>query len=210
MTPSPGLAARKKVRQFSLRTLFLLTAAIAVWIAYAKNCSENASLAKQIEAMRPLAHELLVDDPDQIAVVKQDEHWYDENEWKVHLPSGSYRLCLATKEVDTDGLATINKSVAIVAGTHDLALELKRADDKSWLIIVTMDGEEVLRVDEPTAWNPGQGSAGGGEFSRSTRIARQETVVLFRRRFMVQAASGGSSMPMGPCDGLLLWIEPKP
>jgi hypothetical protein len=196
------------VRQFSLRTLFLLTAAIALWIAHTKNHYGNVKLAGQIQGMRPLARELMIDDPDRIAVVKHDERWYDQNVWKLYLPSGSYRLCLATKEVGTDGLATINKSVAIDPGTRELALEQQQANDKSWRVIVTVDGEEVLRADEPAAWNPGEGSAGGGDFSRSTQIAPQEPVVLFRRRFMVQATAGSSSIPMGPCDGLLLWIEP--
>jgi hypothetical protein len=207
ISPSP-LPARKTVRQFNLRTLFLLTAAVAVWIGHAKNHYENVNLANQIEAMRPLARELMIDDPDQIAVVKCDEHWYDQNEWRVHLPTGSYRLCLATKEVDTGGLATINKSIPIESGTHELALEQKQAVDKSWFIIVTVDGAEVLRASEPTAWNTGHGSSGGGDFSRSTQIAPEKPVVLFRRRFMVKTVPSGYSIPMGPCDGLLLWIEP--
>ena len=140
-------------------------------MAHAKNHYENVKLAGQIQAMRPLARELMIDDPDRIAVVKQDERWYDQNDWKLYLPAGSYRLCLATKEVSNDGLATVNKSVALASGTRELAIEQQQANDKSWRIIVTVDGEEVLRADEPAAWNAGQGSTGGGGFSSSTQIA---------------------------------------
>jgi hypothetical protein len=150
----------------------------------------------------------MIDDLDRIAVVKQDERWYDQNAWRLYLPSGSYRLCLATKKISNDGLAAINKNIPVTSGTHELALEQQQANDKSWRIIVTLDGNEVLQSYEPAAWNPGQGSAGGGDFSRSTQIAPREPVVLFRRRFMVPTTPGSSSIPMEPCNGLLLWVEP--
>ena len=74
----------RKPWQFGLRSIFLVTAAIAVWAAVFANNRENAMLESRIASLRPLARELVVDDPTQIAVVKLDELWYDENIWDVH------------------------------------------------------------------------------------------------------------------------------
>lgn len=203
----PRTAPRKAFVQVSLRTLLLLTAAVGVWVAYFKNRHDTADLAQKITSMRPLARELFVDDPSRIAVVKQEERWYDQNDWKVYLPPGEYRLCLATQNIDEKELAPINQSVSIDPGTHDLALEQTRIQDKAWRIVVMVDGEEVLRVEEPAGWNAGHGSSGGGQFSNSTQLPAHEPVVLFRRRFMVPTSPSGYAAPMGPCNGLLLWIE---
>jgi hypothetical protein len=204
----PKTSPRRAMMQIGLRTLLLLTAAVAVWLTHLKNRHDITDLTQKITAMRPLARELFVNDPSQIAVVKQEERWYDQNDWKVYLPAGEYRLCLATQDINNDGLAPINSSVPLAAGTHDLALEQKRTADKAWQTIVTINGEEALRAEEPADWNSGNGSTGGGQFSNSTQRPANEPLVLFRRRFMVPNSSGGSSTPKGPGPGVLVWIEP--
>ena len=109
--PSDG--ARPSRWQFGLRTVFLLMAAIAVWMTYFINRRENALLEQRIKAMVPLAHELVIDDPGRVAVVKLDEKWYDENRWEIYLPPGAYRLCLATRGINDSGLAQVMKTAPI-------------------------------------------------------------------------------------------------
>ena len=199
---------RKRFRQVSLRTLLLLTAAVAVWVAHGKNHYDNARYARQIEAMRPLVRELYVEDPSQIAVVKQDERWYDQNEWRVYLPPGEYRLCIATHDVDEAGMAPVAESIPLAAGTREIALDQNRTAERNWKVLVTVDGEEVIRVNEPAAWDAGRGSSGGGLHSSVTQLPPREPAILFRRRFSVKTAPNRYSTPKGPSNGLLLWIEP--
>jgi len=191
-----------------LRTLLLLTAAIAVWIAHAKNRHDNDKFTTQIAAMRPLAHELVIADPEQIAVVKQDERWYDQNDWKIYLPEGSYVLNLASREITEDKLVTPAKSVPITAGQHHLAVDQKRNADGSSQVTVAVDGEVLMTIDEPAGWDPGHGSSGGGHFSTSTQLPPKEPLILFRRRFTELTPTGTYSAPAGPSNGLLLWIVP--
>src|SRR5262245_15397493 len=85
-----SLAPQQKRRawQFGLRTLFLFVAATAVWITFLVNHGQIEMLKTRIAAMRPMAHELVIADPDRIAVVRREELWFDENQWDVHLPPG--------------------------------------------------------------------------------------------------------------------------
>ena len=199
---------RPKGLQFGLRTLFMLMAAIAVWTTYFSNRHHIAVLEAGITAMRPLAHELIVNDADKIAVVKLAELWYDENRWEISLPDGVYRLCLATREIDTDGLAPVVKSEPLAAGRHSLQLEQQEVN-AGWRVTVAGDGKTLLAVEEPKPWYPGSGSTGGGLHSESAQLTPDQSVVLFRRRFTRPDGAGQVKSPSGPTEGILLWIEPN-
>ena len=208
---SNAIAARPRPSrlQFGLRSLFLLVAAIAVWTTYFNNRHRMTALEADIAAMRPLTHELVVNDADKIAVVKLEELWYDDNRWEVSLPDGKYRLCLATRGIDEDGLAPVMKSEAIEAGRHAICLE-QQNDNASWLITANWDGSRLLSVHEPKEWNPGSGSTGGGQYSQCTQLAADQPLILFRRRFSLPSGAGQVTTPSGPTEGILLWIEPIP
>ena len=138
--------------QVGLPTLLLLMAAIAVWMTCFLNRRQNARLEARIQALLPLVHELVIDDPAKIAVVKLEEYWYDENRWEVYLPPGDYRLCLATRGVDNQGFPTAMKSVPLAAGRHVLSLE-QRLEKDIRRIAVAMRREGAAR---------GQGAQGMG------------------------------------------------
>jgi hypothetical protein len=203
----------RKPWQVGLRTLFLLIAATGVWTTFFINRRYNASLEARIRATLPLAHELVIDDAQQIAIVKLEEFWFDENRWDIYLPEGRYRLCIATREIDEKELAPEAKSAPIMGGRHQLGLEQHR-DKDSWRVEVKLDGTPLLVVEEPKEWNPGSGSTGGAQFSSTEQLPANKGAVLFRRRFMHQEMSGAMATPKGPTEGILLWIErlagPKP
>jgi hypothetical protein len=196
----------QRVWQVGLTTMFLLIAATAVWLTFFINRRQNATLETRINAMIRLAHELVVDDPKRIAVVKLEEDWYDNNRWEIYLPEGRYRLCVATREIDDNGSAPVVKSHAIPSGRHRLALE-QRLDEGVWRITVALDGTELPAVLEPKDWDPGFGASTEGRFSVSEQLATDQPAFLFRRRFMREVSKGQRMTPSGPAEGILLWIE---
>jgi hypothetical protein len=194
--------------QLGLRTLVLLMAVIAVWMTVVANRRRNTVLETRIRTMRPLAHELKIDDLSQIAVVKLDELWMDDERWDLFLPTGEYRVCVATREVGKQGLVASRKSAPIKAGKHRLALEFRREFDR-WPIRVTSDGSELLAFEETKDWGASGSSSGAGDYSQSTQLPADQPLVLYRRRYMVKLVGQASSVePTGPAEGLLMWIEP--
>jgi hypothetical protein len=193
--------------QVGLRTLFLLMAAIAVWMAYFINRRHNAALAARIEAMVPLAHELIVDDPKKIAVVKREEHWYGENQWEIYLPEGRYRLCLATRGIGNDGLANVMKSAPIAAGRHQLDLEQRR-DKEVLRVRLLWDGTELIATEEPTSDRAvGSYTTTGVQSSITEQLSPDQPAILLRRRFMRQDRQNPMATPGETFDGVLVWIE---
>jgi hypothetical protein len=201
--PKPG----RRRWQVGLRTLFLLIAAIAVWMAYFINRRHNAALAARIEAMAPLAHELIVDDPKKIAIVKLEDLWMGEDRWEIHVPEGRYRLCLATHGIGQDGLATVTQSAAIAPGRHQLAFEQRRVKDV-YRVIVRRDGTELITREEPSDWDTGSTMTTGDNYSTSRQFPPDGFVVLLRRRFMPRIITNtATAQNIGPTDGVLIWIE---
>jgi hypothetical protein len=202
---------RGKRWQVGLQTVFLLVAAIAVWMTHFVNRRQNAFLEARIAASRPLLRELAIDDPNRIAVVKLQELWSDDNRWDIHLPEGQYRLCLATRAIGSEGFPpVVAKSRVIGAGRHHFVLE-QLPQPAGWRVRATWDETGELAVEEPKAWDPGVGSSGGGDYSLSTQMAADQQVVLFRRRFAKRQADGTTLFdPKYPTEGVMLWIESVP
>lgn len=198
---------RRRVWQIGLRTLFLLMTAVAVWTVYFSNRHTLRTYEEQIASMQPLARELTVEDEELIAVVKLESYWYDENRWEVYLPQEEFRICLATRAIEDNGLGTVVESVSLAPGKHILELE-NIPIDNGWRVTVKCDGVQVIAADEPKAWYPASGSVGGGNFERSEQLPADQPMVLFRRRFSQPGPGGASRTPAGPADGILLWIEP--
>lgn len=191
--------------QIGLRTLILLMAAVAVWLTYFVNRRHNASLERRISAISPLAHELIIDDPKKVAFVKLEEHWFDENRWEIYLPEGAFRLCLATRGIDIDGLAPVVISAPIASGTHHLVLEQER-DQDLWRIKALWDESELITHEEPKNWG-GSGSTSTARSGQSAQSSPDQPILFLRRRFMRSDGSGRSTTRTGPTEGVLFWIE---
>jgi hypothetical protein len=189
--------------------ILLVMAAVGVWTADIVNRWTIPQLKQRIDAMRPLARELVIKDPAKIAVVKREELWYDDNEWDIYLPEADFQLSLATREVDRQGLAPPAKTVFLPSGKFSLTF-LQEKHEAGWRVRVIKDGEELIAVEEPQEWYPAHGSTGGGQFSLGEQRIATEPVVLFRRRFTRPVSPTSSQVPTGPCEGVLLWIEPVP
>ena len=182
---------------------------MAVWLSYGLERRRIDDLTARIDSLRPLARELIVDDPGMIAAVKHEELWYDENAWDVHLPAGRrYRLCLATRGIEERATPPPGVSAPLEPGRRVIALEQIKEGD-GWRVDVSCDGKVAASATQPKNWYAGSGSTGGSQFSASRQSAADKPVVLFHRRFMGPPdAKGQSSMPSGPTEGVALWIEP--
>lgn len=215
--PRPGPLPRPRWRrvQLPVRTLLLVIAAMAVWMTVLTNDRHIITLNTGIAGLRVLSRELFVSNPDQFAVVHRIPVWYDEAIWDVHVPQGTYRLALATRELPTDGQgpATVPPPVVpgqtfpITSGRHTVALESSKIDS-GWRVVVRLDGEPVLTRDEPAEWNSGHGSYGGAQFSVVTQSPADKPLILYHRRFMVRDDNGQASVrTIG--EGIHLRIEPS-
>lgn len=209
-TPAPAPAPRRGRWQIGLRTVVLLTAAVAVWLTYSLERRRIADLTNRIAALSPLARELVVDDPGKIAVVKREERWYDENRWDVHLPAGRrYQLHLATREIAEGGFPPSAASAPLPSGRHVVTVDQVR-DGGNWRVEAGCDGTRLLSVKEPKEWDPGSGSTGGGHYPVSQQFVPERPVILFQRRFMgPRDKQGRAATPQGPTAGVMLWIEPE-
>ncbi len=192
--------------QVSLRTAFLLMAAIAVWMAYFVNRRHNALVQSRIDVLVPLAHELVIDDATKIAVVKMEEHWFGENIWEIYLPEGDYRLKVATRGIDDNSFPDSAKNAPIRAGRHVVAVEQRR-QATGWQVSVLVDGTELLAVDETNDWAANTGSTSSGQGSPSAQLPPEKPVVLLRTCFMRMNATKPSATSEEVRDGVLLWIE---
>jgi hypothetical protein len=183
-----------------------MTAAIAAWTAVFVNRRESEQLRTRIQAMRPLARELVVDDPDQTAVVKLDEPWLDEDAWDLYLPAGRYRVCLATRGIDRDGKAQAKASAPIAPGRHRLTFEqIQNAEARR--LTLSCDGARLLETVEDYDKKSFSAWSSHGEFTISIQRPADEPLFMFRRQYFVPRTGNSSSVTEGPSDGVLVWIE---
>jgi hypothetical protein len=213
-TPLPTPLRRRW--QWSLRTLLLLTAAIAAWTACWQVRRQSDLLRREIASMENVTRELTVDDPAQFAVIKQQETWHIDDRWHVYLPPGSaYRLKLALHGIDVDNFPEAAFQGQIEPGRHEISYVIVgepgpqgSQGSPAARARILVDGESVIETTEDPAWNPHIGWSHGISHDRVQQLPVSEPLVVMRRRFAVPFPGGGSSTSFqGPATGVLLWIE---
>ncbi|MHB1561331.1 MAG: hypothetical protein ACYC61_28120 [Isosphaeraceae bacterium] len=217
-TPSPPPSPRRRRWQVGLRTVILLTAAVAVWLAYALDRRWIADFTTRIASLSPLAHELVVDDAGRIAVVKREELWFDDDRcWDVYIPTGrTFRLCMATRglpEITSPApeakarFPTPAASAPLSPGRHVVTVEQVR-DGDGWRVDAESDGARLVSVTEPKGWDSGNAFS-SGYYEVSEQTAPEQPVILFHRQFMgLSDNQGSATVPDGNYAGIMLWIEP--
>ena len=198
--------------QVGLRTLLLLMVACAVWAAHWSYVRHADSLERENAKLAPLVRELVVQDLDQAAIVKEHSKWFDDFRWQCYLPEGRYRLSLATRQIGEDATREFamfpspTASTDLPSGRHVVSLE-QINEEQQWRVRVLVDKQVVLDHVEPKEWNSAHGSSGGARIDALEQFSFERPIELFRRRFMVPREGGGYSSPQGPTNGVLLWLE---
>lgn len=207
--------------QVSLSTILLVTAVIAIWIAYSNALKETERLEARMPGLRLLAGELQIDDPREFAIVQRLPTKYDELIWDVHVPdltlpgsnkSAGTQLCLALdsipKEVGRSESLLPLQVVSLTPGRHAIELTYERGEETAELIVL-VDGEPQIIVTRPKDWESGKGwsSYSSNSFTVSESYALDEPLMLLSRRFMRDIGNGTSSSPDEPCEGIALWVR---
>jgi hypothetical protein len=190
--------------QINVRSIILLIAVIAVWMTAHVNKEAIDSLEKRNQTMRPLAHLLKVDDPEQFAVVLLEPLWQNDLRWEIYVPSGRFRLFMATREVRKQGVAKPITSVPIKSGRHRIALVDEKIDTGT-RIQVLCDGAKLLKFEESSEWG-GMNWRSYADFSTSEQRATDQPLPIYRRRISKDFEQHLSEK-VEPSDGILIWIE---
>jgi hypothetical protein len=197
---------RRGMPQVGLSTLLLLTACSAVWCGVWLAKREVSRLQAELIPSRALARELVITERTKLAIIRQDEMFYDENIWQIYVPKEGLQIHVATSGIDAqkDQQLPSEAQATLSSGTHTVQLTVLQQSE-GWLVRVQVDLEAVIELQKPKHWNPNKGSSGGGGFDRQADFDPGQTAVMFRRRFTVDNAGKYEPHPDG--NGVQLWIE---
>ncbi|MCO6455248.1 MAG: hypothetical protein J5I93_08100 [Pirellulaceae bacterium] len=196
--------------QWSLLTLLLLMAVVGSWSAWYRTRSQNDWYRRQIDILRDLAGELVVNDPGRIAAVEVPPMWHSERRWEVYLPEGhEYRLKAATAGIGERQFPDAEREVSLAAGRH--VIGLLEADQREWTqFTVEVDGQRVWPAIEPVS-RTGNTSGQSDPAERSQQFPLDRPLVLKRLRYADLSQPPAPNTPTQWSDrGLLLWIEVVP
>ena len=134
--------------------------------------------------------------------------------WQLHVPlQPRYELCLATRGIGRDGTASQFESTILPPGQH--ALEIKHRDSQRGPAAPPMPGGSaataslgsysIIEIDETADWYPQAGSTIVDNVDVVEGHLPEQPLILYRVRFH---ETGAAQPPVGPADGILLWIQP--
>ncbi|MCC9605028.1 hypothetical protein LOC68_25020 [Blastopirellula sp. JC732] len=147
--------------QFSLRTLILLIAVIAVWTGYLRTRYQIEEANAFFPRGNDFDRELHIDDPQQFAAVNPDFlgdiYLVGRHRLLVYLPPGShYRLCMTGKPAADPQNRTADlkaeESHEIVAGEHEIQLAVAGnpwSTAPRWYVSPLVDGQPLFRFKVP-------------------------------------------------------------
>ncbi len=210
---SPSPAAPRRGWGLSLRTLLLVVAAVAVWMAWSIQRGQNETLRRRVGPMRTLARELFVEDPSKIAIIRGSDEWYEVPRWDLYLPErpGGFVLKVSVKEVAGGNYPAHAISAPLSPGRHRLRLTMDAPWNTGSLRARVYDGETLLlEADEPDAGRKSSSATSSTPFETLQQMPADKPVLIYRRQYSIPdpANPNVSRSPTGEGAGVVLWIEP--
>ena len=193
---------------YSLRTLILLTTAIAVWVPGVIAHYAAKGLTASNASMRLASQDFQIDDPEELTARRMPNLIRNWEVWKVHIPaSRPYRVCLAAGELSPLGDPSDHPSRELPPGRHEVALKIDRQDRHRWECWI--DGQRWTDVEHAPAI-----PINGGYSQQGVRTETSSTASPGERLMLddVRAMRKGLGMSNVGEDenyfGHRLWIEP--
>jgi hypothetical protein len=214
LTQEPATApsapsARRSLRpwRWSLTTLLLVMGVVAVWTRVGQLSMRNGQLRRDLETMHLLAYELVVEDAEQYAVIRQPAEWQGENIWRVYLPpEHQHTLWLASRDIGGVDFPAPVASASLLPGEHVIEFRREKGDSDSWRLEILVDGETAIAIDEAGDWETSFSLSSKGWSSRTMQFPTSAPLELERLRFHTVDAQSGRSGPSEQSNGVLLWI----
>ncbi len=219
MTSGQTTTASRRLR-FSLGNLFFVITALAVALAVYRTREELLRVRASVAAMRALARELKVEDPNRVAAINRLPSLPDELILDVYVPPGSAgeanRLCLALEGILRHGSASDfpepAETFALEPGRRKIEIRHLRPDstepDKEHVVEILVDDKTVMRQTRPSEWMPVSSWTGTGSINESRTFPPDQPAELHRRRFNKKTNTGSVSRSAEePANGILLWID---
>lgn len=196
---SSATPGERLLPQFGLRTLLLLIAAAAPWIAWYSGQKSIREQTQAIKTLHLLAPELYIRNVSEYACLAIDRG-DDAREYDCFLPEGeTYRLGLIwSKEFPSNGPLEAEESTTVAPGRHKIIL-----DEQPERLTVTIDGNVVFDVPRPRPNSRSTSSSGVSERFENQWHAKDKPLVLLRMHEVTNNASFKD-----PGLGVALWIEP--
>ena len=172
--------------RWSLSTLLLMMTTIAVWVGAFQFTRRVEQTRMDLVKLSRLSGELVITDPNAVAVVALPAEWANSSRWKIYVPSTvtAYQLVLQgpiqskpdsalQSSYDVTVFSKAQRgSISITPGTHTIDYEysLGRQNETVERTIVKLDGKIVHEFDLPSQsiWQS-NGSASTSHTSDSSR-----------------------------------------
>ena len=199
---------------FSLLTILILTAVIALGTALGMTLRKNQSLKRRFEELSALSGRLEVEDERRLDSAEMPRIADDYFSWQVHVPKQDrFELRLGIGEMSKNGVPPLVGSVPIPAGQHRVTLYTGDSTDDDFLYRVYLDGKQVIeermgRMWMPEGWSMARGMGWIGSINRSPY-----SLQLASETYTADRDFGQSNYFNGQSDnyvtrkGYRLWID---
>ncbi|TWT76744.1 hypothetical protein CA13_72420 [Planctomycetes bacterium CA13] len=209
--------------QFSLLTILLLVALVAVVVAFHRIHDKRELTERKVRVLQALACELTVDDPSKIVVIKRLPTLSDELIVGVYLPelkkpARINRLCLSLENIlsypnSRSVYPTPNNSFHLTPGEHWIELHCtkqgKGESSSQYVIEALVDGRGVMKEIRDSSWQPVDSCANYSTLKSVSQsfTAGQRIKLYHRRNYERTQSEAGFSVQNESNNGILLWID---
>jgi hypothetical protein len=209
--------------KFTITTLLLLTALIAVGLSHCKTSRELSHVRSELTALRNDLAVLDVKDESQIHAIALPTYGPMQWRWRVQLPDeGTYRLRYSFEQIPVSGLpststsddhAFIDQYAKPLAGATPFLFSLGIFEDAKgrWQIKTDVRGRGSTRpIEDPPGWL----NAGSFVNWSVNVLGNNKTVTADNDRELIllkyrkgKRVPGGVTVDTQPTDGMMFWIE---